>query len=450
MNFSVASSVPETFRLTFRCHGGSKILPWRPRRAIHINLNHPTPPGVARAGSQFENQGDETVPRPSLLPAGKRQARVELPALFVTIPSADVAASLGDIAAAVAGGATAVIVTESPGEGAAQLYEAAIAVKEVLRGRAILLLADRTDIAGAVADGVVLSSSGLPTIVAKNLLQDKISLVGRTVTDSNEAVQAAADGASFLVLQPAVGATAPEAASIQAARQQRSGVSVPLIAELGARADSGALSELISAGANGVAIALSNLQIVASAVTNQQNFNYTTAAASIYQIFANRMPPTSSGSSGSIDSSIDYESGRTAGEESSLSSTSIADGGSMDGNDGEPPVVQLSQLLSSTREEVITAEKEVLGQLLSFLEASCPGLEESSLLRDAVNQLDELFLLVVVGEFNSGKSAVINALMGSRVLAEGILPTTNEISVLKWADPNGPQGEHTEQVRVNF
>ena len=103
MNFSVASSVPETFRLTFRCHGGSKILPWRPRRAIHINLNHPTPPGVARAGSQFENQGDETVPRPSLLPAGKRQARVELPALFVTIPSADVAASLGDIAAAVAG-----------------------------------------------------------------------------------------------------------------------------------------------------------------------------------------------------------------------------------------------------------------------------------------------------------------------------------------------------------
>ena len=58
-------------------------------------------------------------------------------------------------------------------------------------------------------------------------------------------------------------------------------------------------------------------------------------------------------------------------------------------------------------------------------------MEELSLLRDAIKQLDELFLLVVVGEFNSGKSSIINALLGGRFLAEGILPTTNEISVLK-------------------
>jgi hypothetical protein len=36
-----------------------------------------------------------------------------------------------------------------------------------------------------------------------------------------------------------------------------------------------------------------------------------------------------------------------------------------------------------------------------------------------------------VGEFNSGKSSVINALLGGKFLAEGILPTTNEISILK-------------------
>ena len=36
------------------------------------------------------------------------------------------------------------------------------------------------------------------------------------------------------------------------------------------------------------------------------------------------------------------------------------------------------------------------------------------MLTDALKQLDELFLLVVVGEFNSGKSSVINALLGSR------------------------------------
>lgn len=59
-------------------------------------------------------------------------------------------------------------------------------------------------------------------------------------------------------------------------------------------------------------------------------------------------------------------------------------------------------------------------------------MEELGLVKDALKQLDELFLLVVVGEFNSGKSSIINALLGSRYLAEGILPTTNEISVLKF------------------
>jgi hypothetical protein len=48
--------------------------------------------------------------------------------------------------------------------------------------------------------------------------------------------------------------------------------------------------------------------------------------------------------------------------------------------------------------------------------------------------LDEPFLLVVVGEFNSGKSSVVNALLGSPFLEEGILPTTNEISILKHSE----------------
>ena len=43
-------------------------------------------------------------------------------------------------------------------------------------------------------------------------------------------------------------------------------------------------------------------------------------------------------------------------------------------------------------------------QVLSFLDSWCPSLEEAQLLRDAVKQLDELFLLVVLGEFNSGAS----------------------------------------------
>ena len=45
--------------------------------------------------------------------------------------------------------------------GGAELYEAAVLLKEVLRGRGILLIEDRTDIVGAAeADGVVLSRQG--------------------------------------------------------------------------------------------------------------------------------------------------------------------------------------------------------------------------------------------------------------------------------------------------
>ena len=67
---------------------------------------------------------------------------------------------------------------------------------------------------------------------------------------------------------------------------------------------------------------------------------------------------------------------------------------------------------------------------------------ERSLLDDALAQLDELFLAVVVGEFNSGKSSVINALLGDTFLPTGVLPTTNEVSVLKYAEA----GSGTEQV----
>ena len=56
------------------------------------------------------------------------------------------------------------------------------------------------------------------------------------------------------------------------------------------------------------------------------------------------------------------------------------------------------------------------------------------MLVEARQGLEELFLLVIVGEFNAGKSSVINAVLGDKFLKEGILPTTNEITVLKYGE----------------
>jgi GTPase SAR1 family protein len=72
-------------------------------------------------------------------------------------------------------------------------------------------------------------------------------------------------------------------------------------------------------------------------------------------------------------------------------------------------------------------------------------MEEVSLLIDAVKQLDELFLLVIVGEYNSGKSSVINALLGKKFLKEGVLPTTNEIILLRHAGEGGEAQERSER-----
>jgi GTP-binding protein EngB required for normal cell division len=66
-------------------------------------------------------------------------------------------------------------------------------------------------------------------------------------------------------------------------------------------------------------------------------------------------------------------------------------------------------------------------------------------LASLVGEMDELFLLVVVGEYNSGKSTFINAVLGDEVFAMGDLPTTRAISILRHGEPGPPEsiGENT-------
>ena len=74
--------------------------------------------------------------------------------------------------------------------------------------------------------------------------------------------------------------------------------------------------------------------------------------------------------------------------------------------------------------------------------------EDTQLLRQARNQLEALFLLVFVGEFNSGKSAVINALIGEEVMPEGVTPTTSMIHLLMEGEA-GPNEESQGGVIIH-
>ena len=97
----------------------------------------------------------------------------------------------------------------------------------------------------------------------------------------------------------------------------------------------------------------------------------------------------------------------------------------------------LAKLLSSKQDELLREERKVLARLKAALVRFDAAPEHQSALDRSIEQLDELFLLVIVGEFNSGKSAFINALVGAKVAEEGVTPTTAQINVLQYGETEG-------------
>lgn len=103
-------------------------------------------------------------------------------------------------------------------------------------------------------------------------------------------------------------------------------------------------------------------------------------------------------------------------------------------------------ILSKREQEIRVREQELLQRLATALERFGSDVAADDLRRfqEAREQLSGLFLLVIAGEFNSGKSSFINALLGERVLPEGVTPTTDRINVLR----HGP--EVSEQLREAY
>ena len=94
----------------------------------------------------------------------------------------------------------------------------------------------------------------------------------------------------------------------------------------------------------------------------------------------------------------------------------------------------LNSLLTDAQSEFLREEKEALADIRLALSKLDAPRETLATLQQAILQLDELFLLVVVGEFNAGKSALMNALLGAKVLAEGVTPTTSRVTLVKWGE----------------
>jgi small GTP-binding protein len=91
-------------------------------------------------------------------------------------------------------------------------------------------------------------------------------------------------------------------------------------------------------------------------------------------------------------------------------------------------------ILTEPQAELLKEERHWLADLQLLLASLGAAPADQETLRDAIRQLDELFLLVVVGEFNAGKSAFINALLGQPLLKEGVTPTTAQVNLLKFGE----------------
>jgi small GTP-binding protein len=98
--------------------------------------------------------------------------------------------------------------------------------------------------------------------------------------------------------------------------------------------------------------------------------------------------------------------------------------------------------LDNQQKQIRDNERENLLALIEAVEPLGPEAADVSALRQAETDLEELFLLVVVGEFNAGKSAFINALLGEDVLPEGVTPTTASINLLRY----GPQVSESQSA----
>ena len=113
-----------------------------------------------------------------------------------------------------------------------------------------------------------------------------------------------------------------------------------------------------------------------------------------------------------------------------------------------------SQSLQSWRDHLDEIRRRERSALLSLSDLLAPiqdvAEEDLARLRDAIGHLGGLFHLVVLGEFNAGKSAFINGLLGAQLMPEGVTPTTTKLHLVTYGPEVGSRLRQDESVEWTF
>ena len=327
---------------------------------------------------------------------GKKRSKAKLPGYAFYVSPEDFSSTMeGDerlpehIEAVVKKGATMVVLHDPTSSlSTREFYNLAVNIKTNLRERCALLVVDRTDIvSSAEIDGVVLSTDGVPTVVARKSMPEGSLVVVSAGENAKNAEIAAKEGCDVLFVSDA-----------SVAKKIRDNVSVPIFSSFRDAADlTSNIDTIVAAGCDGV--------------TLYENANKKDAAIA-----------------DTIGAALSALGGDGGEEKNFLNKEETTE------RKSAIPPTQFTSVIGEQGERLLNKEREILDDIVNFVETSAPELEEIKLLLDARKGLDELFLIVIVGEFNAGKSSVINAVLGDKFLAEGILPTTNEITVLRYGE----------------
>jgi len=92
----------------------------------------------------------------------------------------------------------------------------------------------------------------------------------------------------------------------------------------------------------------------------------------------------------------------------------------------------LDGALATYREREVTLLTNIAATLAELGDAAAQ--DRRRLLDVAQDLRDMFFLVVVIGEFNAGKSTFINALLGDELLQMGITPTTEAIQLIRYGE----------------
>ena len=162
-----------------------------------------------------------------------------------------------EIAKKVLAGGAGILQLRGKGLSSKELLEQAREIREIAReAGAIFIVNDRADVALlADADGVHLGQDDLPIAKAREIL-GREKLIGLSTHNLKQAIKAEFEGAAYIGFGPVFGTTtkadAEEAKGLQALREIRKSVNIPIVAIGGINIEN--VIDVISAGADAVAV----------------------------------------------------------------------------------------------------------------------------------------------------------------------------------------------------